>query len=149
MEPSQLIRYVARILKPLADRISQEDSLASRPDAYLKALGLLLDRLSRAELLKERDREVLAALWRVYRRTGRPVGRGLIIHAMDQTLQQCDESTIYRALKRLRDELGFVTMIGKDWMPVFDVEALGEQEDESPLALPPARHEDRAALAAR
>lgn len=149
MEPTQIIRHFATILKPLAEKIAQADALPG-PDAYLKALGILLNRLSRVDLLKARDREVLAALWRVYRRTGRPVGRGLIIHAMDQTLQQCDESTIYRSLKRLRDEFGFVMLIGKDWTPVFDVEALGGDGDdeESPLALLPARREDRAVVRA-
>lgn len=129
MDLWKFLRSLTRVLTPMATDIAAASGLPG-PDAQLQALGILLDRHSKLDQLRERDREILSALWRVYRRTGRPVERDTLIREMEPDLQDCDESTVYRGLKRLRDDYGFVSMIGKTWRPLFD-----PAEESSEIAL--------------
>lgn len=120
MEPIELLRHFARIIKPQADKLMVNENLTGS-DAHLKAFGNLLDLFSKADNLKAREREILDALWMVYRRTQKPVERDQIVRELGEKMKY-EETTLYRALKRMRDDLGFVRMVGKQWEPLFDPE---------------------------
>lgn len=154
MDPHTILRHFADILKPMADKLMAEYGL-SEPLAYLQAWADLLARVSRAQKIKARDREALAALWRIYRRLQekkqeRAIGRDEIIREMDPKHTQCDPKTIQRALTRLRKEYGFVALIDDKWQPLFDPDEFLAKQAEIPLELtlvPPVGQSGKAAAA--
>lgn len=142
MEPLlQLIGRLSSIVKPQAQAFIKDQGL-SEIDAYARAFGALLFGLAEIELL-ERDFDVMIALHARYDRHKKPVARADIINDLKEKAN-CDESTIYRSLKRLRG-VGFIRLVGTKWEPLVDPRALGILPDpaSAPNNITPIRKSKR------